>query len=186
MEPLTRNRIPTTHLFILAGMILLATGMVFGVVGGLQYVIQGFIKSILSFDKIRPLHVSSVVFWIILAAVGSVMTYLQQHTGRQLYSPRLARIQLLIFVGTVIAILCSYCFGVFGGREYWEFNPWFALPLVLGWILFLINFIASVGSLRNQPVYVWQWMTGVVFFLFTFLESYLWVFPYFRNNIIND
>ena len=79
MEPLTRNRIPTTHLFILAGMILLATGMVFGVVGGLQYVIQGFIKSILSFDKIRPLHVSSVVFWIILAAVGSVMTYLQQH-----------------------------------------------------------------------------------------------------------
>lgn len=186
MEPLTRNRIPTTHLFILAGMILLATGMVFGVVGGLQYVIQGFIKSILSFDKIRPLHVSSVVFWIILAAVGSVMTYLQQHTGRQLYSPRLARIQLLIFAGTVIAILCSYCFGIFGGREYWEFNPWFALPLVLGWILFLINFIASVGSLRNQPVYVWQWMTGVVFFLFTFLESYLWVFPYFRNNIIND
>ena len=69
MEPLTRNKIPTPHLFILAGMILLATGMVFGVVGGLQYVIQGFIKSILSFDKIRPLHVSSVVFWIILAAV---------------------------------------------------------------------------------------------------------------------
>jgi nitric oxide reductase subunit B len=31
-----------------------------------------------------------------------------------------------------------------------------------------------------------MWFTGIVFFLFTFLESYLWIFPYFRNNIIND
>jgi nitric oxide reductase subunit B len=186
MEQLTRSKIQVPHLFILAGMLLLATGMVFGVLGGLQYVVQGFFKSVLSFDKIRPLHVSSVVFWIILGAAGCVMTYLQQHTGRILYSVRLARIQFLIFAGTVISILISYCFGVFGGREYWEFHPWFALPLVAGWVLLLINFIASVGSLKNQPVYVWQWLTGVVFFLFTFLESYLWVFPYFRNNIVND
>jgi nitric oxide reductase subunit B len=186
MVRLTRTSIPTSHYFILTGLILLASGMIFGFIGGLQYVIQGFIKTVLSFDKVRPLHVSSVVFWIILGAVGSVMTYLQQHTGRKLYSPVLARMQFFIFLGTITAILISYFFGVFGGREYWEFHPWFALPLVAGWMMFLINFMASIGSLRNQPVYVWQWMTGVVFFLFTFLESYLWLFPYFRDNIVND
>jgi nitric oxide reductase subunit B len=31
-----------------------------------------------------------------------------------------------------------------------------------------------------------MWLTGIVFFLFTYLESYLWLLPYFRNNIIND
>jgi nitric oxide reductase subunit B len=31
-----------------------------------------------------------------------------------------------------------------------------------------------------------MWLTGGVFFLFTFLESYLWVFPFFRNNVIKD
>jgi nitric oxide reductase subunit B len=81
MVRLTRTSIPTSHYFILTGLILLASGMIFGFIGGLQYVIQGFIKTVLSFDKVRPLHVSSVVFWIILGAVGSVMTYLQQHTG---------------------------------------------------------------------------------------------------------
>jgi nitric oxide reductase subunit B len=76
--------------------------------------------------------------------------------------------------------------GIFGGREYWEFHPILALPIGVGWVLFLINFIKSVGSFRKQPVYVWMWLTGILFFLFTFLESYLWIFPYFRNNVIND
>lgn len=167
-------------------MILLGVGMVFGVIGGLQYIIPGFIKTYLSFDKIRPLHVSSVVFWIILGAVGSVMTYLQQYTRRQLYSLLLAKIQYLLFTVSKGAILISYTLGVFGGREYWEFHPWFAIPIFGGWILFMINFIASLGSMKNQPVYIWQWMTGVIFFLFTYAESYVWLIPYFRNNVVND
>lgn len=168
------------------GMLLLATGMVFGVIGGLQYVIQGFLKPFLSFEKIRPLHVSSMVFWIILASVGSVTSFLPQHTGRKLYSGLLLKIQFIVFFISVCLILGSYVFGIFGGREYWEFNPWFALPIIAGWILFLINIMASIGSIKNQPVYVWMWLTGTVFFLFTYLESYLWIFPYFRNNVVND
>lgn len=31
-----------------------------------------------------------------------------------------------------------------------------------------------------------MWLTGLFFFLFTYMESYLWLFPYFRNNVIND
>ncbi len=165
---------------------LLVIGMLFGVLGGLQYVLQGFFKTILSFDQVRPLHVTSVIFWIVLGATGAVMTYMQQHTGRPLYSNRLAMAQWVLFVVAIAAILTSYILGIFGGREYWEFNPWLALPIMIGWILFIINTFRTIGSLRNQPVYVWQWITGVVFFLFTYAESYLWLFPYFRNNIVND
>lgn len=180
----TGNKLP--GYFLLTGLFLLVIGMFYGVLGGFQYLIQGFLKSWLSFDKVRPLHVSSVVFWIILGASGSVLTYVQEHTGKGLRWPLLASVQLVVFVLSILAILFSYVFGMFGGREYWEFNPWFALPITLGWVMFVINFIASIGSLKNQPVYVWQWLTGVIFFLFTFLESYLWVIPYFRDNVIND
>lgn len=171
---------------MVAGLLLLAAGMLFGLTGALQYLVPGFLKQHLSFEKIRPLHVSSVVFWIILGAMGSALTYLQQHTGRKIYSLLLTKIQLIIFILSINVILISYCVGVFGGREYWEFHPLLALPIVAGWILFLINFIKSVGSFRKQPVYVWMWFTGIVFFLFTFLESYLWIFPYFRYNVVND
>lgn len=186
MAPSNSKREAPSKLFIIAALLLLGTGMVWGVTGGLQYLIPGFLKSYLPFQKIRPLHVSSVVFWIIFSSTGAVFTYLQQHTGKKIYSNLLIKSQLIIFSLSVISILISYCAGIFGGREYWEFHPIMALPIVAGWILFLINFIKSAGSFRNQPVYVWMWFTGILFFLFTFLESYLWIFPYFRNNVVND
>jgi len=186
MEPLNSNTLSTSKLFIIAGLLLLAVGMLFGLTGALQYLVPDFIKQYLSFEKVRPLHVSSVVFWIIFAAMGSVLTFLQQYSGKEIFSPILLRIQFGIFTMSVLAILVSYCFGVFGGREYWEFHPVFALPLAIGWILFIVNFLKSLGSFQNLPVYVWMWLTGLFFFLFTFMESYLWLFPYFRSNIVND
>ena len=160
--------------------------MLFGLLGALQYLIPGLLKSRLSFERVRPLHESSVVFWIIMATMGTAISFLQEHTGKKLYSAQLLGIQLWIFILTIICILTSYCLGIFGGREYWEFPPLLSIPVVIGWILFLINFIKSAGSLKNQPVYVWMWLTGIVFFLFTYIESNLWVLPYFRNNVVND
>lgn len=185
MEPLN-NKLSAPKGFIIAGLVLAATGMLFGLTGAFQYLVPTFMKEYLSFEKIRPLHVSSVVFWIIFAAMGSVLTYTQQYTGRNIRYPVLLKIQLSIFIISVSLILISYCFGVFGGREYWEFHPLLALPLATGWLLFIINFIMSIGNFKNQPVYVWMWFTGLFFFLFTFIESYLWIFPYFRNNLVND
>ncbi len=186
MEPLNNNKLTTTKLFIISGLLLMAIGMLFGLTGALQYLVPGLLKQWLSFEIIRPLHVSSVIFWIIFAAMGAVLSYLQEYTGRKIFYPLLLKMQLAIFTVAVLAILISYCFGVFGGREYWEFHPLLALPIATGWILFIINFVRSIGSFKKQPVYVWMWLTGLFFFLFTFMESYLWIFPYFRNNVVND
>ncbi len=180
------NKMNSSKKFLIAGLFLLVAGLLFGITGTLQYCIPGFLKASLSFEKIRPLHVSSVLFWIILSAVGSVINYLQEHSGREIRFPVLVKIQFWIFVLTIPVILCSYLFGYFGGREYWEFHPVLAIPIVTGWLLFLIHFFSTLKSLKQQPVYVWMWCTGIVFFLFTFLESYLWLIPYFRNNIITD
>jgi len=186
MEP-SSNKTSTAHkLFLITGLVLLVTGMFWGLTGALQYLVPGFLKEYLSFERVRPLHVSSVVFWIILAASGTVLTYLQQHTRKKLFSPLLARLQFIIFFVSILAILGSYCLGIFGGREYWEFHPLLAIPIATGWILFLINVVKSVGSFKKQPVYVWMWLTGAIFFLFTYIESYLWLIPYFRNNVVND
>ena len=186
MEPLNNKVVSTSKTFIIAGLFLLVTGMFWGVAGGFQYLVPGFLKQSFSFEKVRPFHVSSVVFWIIFGAMGGVLTYLQEHTGKNIYSKRLLKIQLLLFIVSVIIILISYGAGIFGGREYWEFHPVLAIPLIIGWVLFLINFIRSMGSFKKQPVYIWMWATGIIFFLFTYLESYLWIFPYFRNNVVND
>ena len=186
MEQSNNKSLHTSRAFIIVALSLLAFGLFFGIVGTLQYLFPGYLKDNLSFEKVRPLHVSAVVFWIIFAAMGSVLTYVQQYNNKEIAFPFLQKVQYYLFSVSVVTILISYFFSVFGGREYWEFNPIFALPIILAWILFIINFFNTQTSYKNQPVYVWMWMSGLLFFLFTFIESYLWVFPYFRNNVVND
>lgn len=186
MGPLSNKEHKLFKAYLLTALMLLVLGLSWGIIGSLQYISPGLLKQHFSFEKIRPLHVSSVLFWIIIASVGMVLTYLPSVTGKKLYSFKLAYIHLLVFIISTLGIYFAYISGNFGGREYWEFPPFFAVLIIAGWILFLINFISSLSSFRNQPVYIWMWMTGIIFFLFTYLESYLWVIPYFRKNLIGD
>jgi len=171
--------------YFLAALFLFLLALLFGIIGAFQYIVPGLFKDGLSFEKIRPLHVSSAVFWIILGACGTVSYYL--HTLRQgLWSLRLLRLQWYLMATAILFILMSYMAGIFGGREYWEFHPVLAVPIALAWLLFLINIFASVKIFRRQPVYIWMWLTGVVFFFYTYMESYLWLIPSFRANVVQD
>ena len=76
--------------------------------------------------------------------------------------------------------------GDFGGREYWEFKPIWALPILISYFVFLLFYLKNAGSYKNWPVYKWMWFTGIVFFSFIFMENYLWIFPYFKEHLMAD
>jgi nitric oxide reductase subunit B len=53
--------------------------------------------------------------------------------------------------------------------------------------MLIIGFFSTVfKSVKDKPVYVWMWSTGIIFFLFTFIEQNLWHIPYFRNSFIKE
>lgn len=172
--------------FITTGLILLCSALLFGLLAAIQYIVPGWGRDTFSFEKLRPLHVSSAVFWIIAGAMGAVLTYLQEHNQQPLKNKALVKWQFYLFATSFAGILISYFFGVFSGREYWEFHPLFAIPITIGWILFIINFTTNHLKLKGAPVYVWMWFTGAVFFLFTYLESNLWLIPGVRNHLVKD
>ncbi len=186
MEPYHNNSFPNSKSFLKAGLVFLMSALFFGLVAALQYVLPGIGKEVFSFEKLRPLHVSSAVFWILMTAMGTVLTFLQEIKPFPNTTHRLVKIQFYLFEISFVSILVSYCFGVFGGREYWEFHPIFSIPIVIGWGIFLVNFLTNNKTLKNQPVYVWMWTTGVVFFLFTYIESNLWLIPGIGNRLIQD
>lgn len=112
--------------------------------------------------------------------------FLSQFQNKPLRYTVFLKLIFYLLLATITAIFISYFTGRFGGREYWEFPPALGLPLMIAWISFLALFFANLNSLRNRPVYVWMWTTGFVFLTFTFIESYLWTMPWFRNHIVND
>jgi nitric oxide reductase subunit B len=172
--------------FIFLAILSLLGGLFFGTMGAFQFVYPKFFE-LVPFFKNRPLHVSMVVAWIFLSAVGGIYYYLPKLCGLNLFSRKLAVIHFWIFIVTGLLIIMSYFMGKFGGREYWEFPALLSIPIFISWILFLINYLKTVLKKAGQwPVYLWMWATGICFFLFTYTEAYLWVIPYFRDDAVRD
>jgi nitric oxide reductase subunit B len=179
------NRI--SFLFIVSALIALLGGLFFGVIGGLQYVLPDFLREYLAFNKTRPLHVTLVITWIFTAAIGGIYYYLPKISQRKIYSTFLVRAHLILLIVTGISILICYFLGYFGGREYLEFPPILALPMLFTWILFALNYFLTIHkNIREWPIYLWMWTTGVCFFALTFGESYLWKLTFFNENSIRD
>lgn len=181
------ERSDTGTLFFLSGLFCLLLGMVFGTLGSVQYLIPDFLIEHIPFYKTRPLHVTLVISWIFQGAAGSIYAYLPSATGQPLFSEKMARLHWLLFVITGIAIVGCFVVGNFGGREYLEYPHWLAIPVALSWCLIIYNYFKTVkGNWEKFPVYLWMWATGVIAFLFTYLESYLWLLDSVQGNIVRD
>jgi nitric oxide reductase subunit B len=172
--------------FMRLGILSLGVGLFFGVIGGFQYLFPDFIRELL-FTKTRALHVSMVVSWIFLIAIGGIYYYLPKYTGKKLHSNKLAVWHYWLFLITGICVLFSYLSGKFGGREYFAFPPILSIPIFVSWILFGFNYFKTMSNEKNSwPVYYWQWATGIVFFFLTYTEAHLYLIPYFRENMVRE
>ena len=83
--------------FVLLGVGALWLGALFGVIGSWQHVIPGIIE-LVPFVRSRPLHVSLVVGWIFMAAVGGIYYYLPRLAGTPLFAPKLVQLHLVVWV----------------------------------------------------------------------------------------
>jgi nitric oxide reductase subunit B len=166
-------------------LLLLLAGLFFGHLASESYRITEPKSGVMGFLSLRPLHVSSAYLGIITAGLGFLTLIIQKKRTSQ-FGTFLQYIHFTLWIIALTGIFYSYFTGDFGGREYWEFNPVWALPIFISFIVFLVFYIHQIGFKVKWPVYYWMWLTGLVFFIFTFIENYLWIFPYFREHFIAD
>ncbi len=167
--------------FIYIGLISLLFGLICGLLAGFQYITPSFIKEVLPFNVLRPLHTLFVVSWILLSAIGGIYYYIKPK------NQNLIRIHFWLFIITGIGIIVSYLTKNFAGKEYLEFPSYFYFPIVVGWILSGFNYYKTMlPSFKNWPVYYWMWATGIVFMIYHFTEAHLWLLPYFRDHFVQN
>ena len=177
----------TAFIFIAFALFALVVGAIFGMLAGIQYVQADFLKDYITFNKIRPFHVSTVLGWIILCATGGVYYYISNVLNLTIFSKKLAKLHLALFIACSLAIYLALLSGKMGGREYMVYYPLISLPILFGWILFAINYFKTVvKQLKGWPVYLWMWGTGIIFMIYHFSEAHFWMIPYFRENFVRD
>ena len=172
--------------FAFAFFVLLLT-LFFGIIASFVFLYPEKYNTLFSFQQAHPFHVSSALFWIITGASASILYYQREEfSDAKQYSIALVTF-ILLWIASIVTIFICYASGKFGGREYWEFPPILNLPILISWIILMVAYFIPWGrSEKKKPVYVWMWSTGILFFLFTFIEQNLWQFSWFRESIIRE
>lgn len=169
-------------------LLMLAGALMFGVVAALAYLYPEFFNKYIPFYQLRPMHVSAALFWIISAAASGLLFYKNEVFHAESDKSKLAtKAFVALWIATIVAIFVFYTFKQFGGREYWEFPPLLGIPLLAAWICLMYAYFTSWRKApANQPLYVWMWSTGLLFFLITFLEQNLYQIPWFRQSFLRE
>jgi nitric oxide reductase subunit B len=187
MERKIYNSDRLVRAFVWLAVSYLLVGLFIGVIGGFQYLLPPFLREQLSFQKSRPLHVYLVISWIFTGAQAGIYYYIPRIAGRDLYWLKGGWLHFSLQLLTSILIIGAFYLGKFSGREYLEFPPWLGAMIMIAWIPFAFNFFLTLRpDYRNAPVYIWSWSAGIIFFFITMMESYLWIFDFFRTNIVRD
>ncbi|CAM1351399.1 cbb3-type cytochrome c oxidase subunit I [Tenacibaculum insulae] len=177
----------TALYFLILSLSALLLGILFGLLASLQYIFPEMLKEIIPFSKMRPFHVSTVISWIILSVTGGVYYYLTEVEKLPLFSFKLQKTHFYIFLLSGVGIYISFITGNMNGREYLAFTPFLTIPILIGWILFGVNYYKTlIKKVKNWPVYYWMWGTGIVFMIYHLCESHFWLIPSFREYFIKD
>ncbi|HNP68703.1 MAG TPA: cbb3-type cytochrome c oxidase subunit I [Aequorivita sp.] len=180
-----KNKVPLY--FLLFALTALFLGMLFGLTASFQYLLPDFLKETVPFSKLRPFHVTSETSWIVLAATGSIYFFIASVEKFELFSPKFQLLHFILFLLTGVAIYFSFAFDYTEGREYFAFKPILMIPILIGWVLFAINYFKTLyTNMKGWPVYYWMWGTGIVFMCYHLMEAHFWLFDFFRLNFIKD
>lgn len=161
-------------------LVLLLITLVAGLLAACAYLFPSSFNQFLPFQLLRPVHTSAALFWIIGAAACCVGYF--QYEGQPSIQGKKNwyKAALYIWTYTIVLVFIHYALNKFGGREYWEFPPYLNAPLLIAWILLIYSLFRPLN--KETPAYEWMWVTGLLFFLFTFLEQNMWQIPWFRES----
>ncbi len=151
--------------------------IVVGAIGALSYVPGiGRVMAGAGFTlaQLRPLHTTFASAWIYLGCVACIYSYLHHRFGPPTPAERLRfRIHMVLWGLAGLGGLLTLALGVTSGREYLGMHPALSVPVLAGWLVFLYTMLRRVlPTFWAQPVYVYMWTAGALYFVYTFIEGH--------------
>ncbi|ABI57460.1 cbb3-type cytochrome c oxidase subunit I [Alkalilimnicola ehrlichii MLHE-1] len=166
--------------FFLVAMALFALQITFGILAGTVYVLPNFLAEAMPFHIIRTSHTNLLIVWLLIGFFGCTYYLIPEETEHELYSPKLAYIQLGIFAFAGAAALVGYQFGIHEGRHYLEQPFWVKSLLTLSFLMFLFNTTMTLIKGRRTAV-------SLVLMLGLWLAAIFWMFAFYNpSNLALD
>lgn len=157
--------------YFIAALALFLVQVSAGVLAGTVYVFPNFLSEAVPFHIIRMIHTNALLVWLLLGYFGASYYLLPEESECEIHSPKLAWLQLGIFVFAALAAVVGYLFGIHEGREFLEQPFVIKILMAIAFIVFIYNVTMTVLKGRKTVVSIvlllglWG---AMIFFLFAF------------------
>ncbi|MBI5440156.1 MAG: cbb3-type cytochrome c oxidase subunit I [Deltaproteobacteria bacterium] len=129
---------------------------------------QGLVDTF-SFATSRALHTNLLVAWLLLGFMGGTYFVLPAECERELFSAKLAYVQLVIFALAAVAAVVGFLFGWTQGKPLLEIPVPLDLVIVVAALIFIANVFLTVATAKKRSVLSWMLVGGVVFLALLYL-----------------
>ncbi len=138
--------------YFLVAMALFLVQVLMGLLAGWIYVSPNTLSELMPFNIIRMLHTNSLVVWLLTGFFGAAYFIIPEESENEIYSPKLAYLQLIILVLGTAGVVLTYTFNLFEGnwllgkegREFLEQPIWVKVGIVVAALIFLFNVTMTV------------------------------------------
>lgn len=123
-----------------------------GLLAGWIYVVPDTLSVLLPFNIVRMLHTNALIVWLLLGFFGAAYYLIPEESETEIYSTRLAYLQLVILVVGTLGAVVGYLFRIHEGREFLEQPLWVKLGIVVAALIFLFNVTVTVLKGRKTAI----------------------------------
>ncbi|MFO0752591.1 MAG: cbb3-type cytochrome c oxidase subunit I [Thermodesulfovibrionales bacterium] len=139
------------------------------------------VVDVFPFSTARAMHTNLLVLWMLLGFMGGTYYIIPEETGTEIFSPKLAWIQLIALVGTGVVALVGFLFGWTQGRPLLEIPRPLDIIVVIGALIFLFNIGATIFRAKRWTAVQGNLLGGLVFLAIL----YLFGIPFYKNEVID-
>jgi len=115
---------------------------------------------VLTYGRLRPLHVNGMLFgWLLAADMGLAYYLVPRLCGVKLFSEKLGVATAVIWNIIVLGAVVMLPLGLNKGWEYAELPLPLVLLVLVAWIMFAINIFGTIATRKYEQMYVSLWYT---------------------------
>ena len=129
------------YAYFAVAMLLFGLQMVFGLLSAAKYLGPDPLLNVLPFDVAKAIHTNLLLVWLLTAFMGATYYLVPEESRVELYSVRLAYIQLAIWTAMGVTALVGYVFRWTAGNKLLE-QP---LPLKIVIVVVMLMFLYNIG-----------------------------------------
>ncbi len=148
--------------FFALSMLLLAIQLTYGFIMGFARLGYDGLHSIIPFNTAHTVHINTLVVWLLSGFMGAAYYIIPEESENELWSVKLAYVQLISLALVGVAALLGYHFNIWEGRKFLE------IPRELDWlvainvILFLVILLMTIIKGKKKTTTSWVLFGGLL------------------------